>query len=726
MKAILIAAALLLLAAASFGQDFVPETVDEDGEYVTADKAGRRAVALADKPGMRYLYYRLTDRSAVPAEPALAIEYYADTPCGVDVQYNSSNGDHFTGAGFTCREGEWTRVTVPLPRFEPRGAMHEGCDVRLVINDWRFDSFMPKNRVFISSVTLTENKGKPEPVRPLYEFRRPQGAEYVMGNDLSYAKAPVYRRQKVDVVQSYITWGGIEKSTGEYDWTYWDRQAELLREWGFKLQAFIAAGPSCATPAWYLASPEHVGAVCLEHGEETKIESVWNTAIDSHIRSFLEAFYARYRDILYSVEFGISGDFGETIYPYWGVPWTFAVNGDYHTHPGYWCGDPLARRDFAASMQKKYGSVSRLNAAWHTDFASFDEELMPFEDEKSKDAYFDALTPETRRRWYDLVDWYRDSMERLASRWLDISDGIFTDTPVYLAVGGHSSPEQGCLFSHIAKLAAQRGAGVRITNEMSEYTFNVTGNRYMSDSCRLYGAPCGFEPGDKVDVNGVTARVFGAATCGVKQYFDFDHNGLASQEYMDRQLELLPYLNKGYKPIRNVALWYPDRDLSLYLDLGAYMSRTIPLMRNMADVTIADSQTVSDGILEGMSVLVLWNATVFEEEDLRNIGRFVREGGRVFALDCKSPVTVSGRPAEIPGLTVVPDFAALQQAVNRVLEERGECRYPCVKNVFVSRVGPRKALVFNQNGFEASVQITMEGKTKLCSVPAHDMKEFEF
>ncbi|MBO4548179.1 MAG: hypothetical protein J5758_03095, partial [Abditibacteriota bacterium] len=100
--------------------------------------------------------------------------------------------------------------------------------------------------------------------------------------------------------------------------------------------------------------------------------------------------------------------------------------------------------------------------------------------------------------------------------------------------------------------------------------------------------------------------------------------------------------------------------------------------------------------------------------------------GRVFALDCPDPVTVSGRPAKIPGLVTVPDFAALQKEVGKVLEEKGLCRYPCVKNVFVSRVGPRKALVFNQNNFEASVQITMEGRTRLCAVPAHDMKEFEF
>ncbi|MBP5274641.1 MAG: family 14 glycosylhydrolase [Abditibacteriota bacterium] len=718
---------LLILALCfslrAFGQEFVPRSVEEDGEFVTGPVAGRTAVSLADKPSQRYLYYSLENKNAVPADPCLVIEYYSEEVCGVGVQYNAKGND-YKNAGWTCEKGKWSIARVPVPGFEPRGAMHEGCDIRLEINNWQFDSFMPKNPVSVASVTL--GRGEAGPVKQLYPFKAPSGAEYVLGNDLSYTKTLVYRRQKVDVVQSYITWGGIEKSPGEYDWSYWDNQARIMREWGFKLQAFIAAGPSCATPAWYLASPEHVGAVCLEHGEETKIESVWNTAIDRHIRSFLEAFYQRYKDILYSVEFGISGDFGETIYPYWGVPWTFAVNGEYHTHPGYWCGDPLARRDFAAFMKQKYGSISRLNAAWHTGFASFDDDLMPFEGEKSKEEYFDSLTPGTRRRWYDLVDWYRGSMERLAERWLDISDGIFKDIPVYLAVGGHSSPEQGCLFSHIAKLAARHGAGVRITNEMSEYTFNVTGNRYMSDSCRLYGAPCGFEPGDRVDVNGIAARVFGAATCGVKQYFDFDHNALASKEYMDRQLELLPFLNKGYKPLRDVALWYPDRDLSLYLDLGAYMSKTIPLMRNMADITIADSQTLADGILDGMSVLVLWNATVFEEEDLRNIARFVRGGGRVFALDCKDPVTVSGKPAVIPGVTKAPDFAALQKEVNKVLEERGKCRYPCVKNVFVSRVGPRKALVYNQNGFEAAAQITMEGRTRLCSVPAHDVKEFEF
>src|SRR5690606_1693916 len=110
---------------------------------------------------------------------------------------------------------------------------------------------------------------------------------------------------------------------------------------------------------------------------------------------------------------GITGDFGEAIYPVTGTTWTQVTPGPYHTHAGYWCGDPLAEADFRQAMQDRYGGdLARLNAVWGTDYVQPSEITLPNlripdglegfrADEPTPPGTYPVGTPQDRRRWLD-------------------------------------------------------------------------------------------------------------------------------------------------------------------------------------------------------------------------------------------------------------------------------------------------------------------------------------
>jgi len=57
--------------------------------------------------------------------------------------------------------------------------------------------------------------------------------------------------------------------------------------------------------------------VCLDHGQPSKVESLWNPALKPEIERFVAAFAEHYGrgGVLESVLLGVSGIYGESIYP---------------------------------------------------------------------------------------------------------------------------------------------------------------------------------------------------------------------------------------------------------------------------------------------------------------------------------------------------------------------------------------------------------------------------
>ena len=175
----------------------------------------------------------------------------------------------------------------------------------------------------------------------------------------------------VTSVQIYTFWNRFEpEEQGRFDWSHYDREVELIAQAGLKYVPFILMGPRYGAPDWWLASPDHVGLVCLEHNKVNPIESIWSPRFRVEIRRVLKAFAAHYgpMNVLESVQPGICGDYGESIMPVHGN-WP----GAYHTHVGYWCGGDDARESYIAWLADRYGDVGTLNAAWRSCYGSLAE-----------------------------------------------------------------------------------------------------------------------------------------------------------------------------------------------------------------------------------------------------------------------------------------------------------------------------------------------------------------
>ena len=182
------------------------------------------------------------------------------------------------------------------------------------------------------------------------------------------------RRIGISSLQSYVTWAEIERTEGVFHFSSYDPLVEALLTQGLKWVPFLILGPYYATPQWFQNSSRSLYARCLEHNRESRIQSIWNPHLPEYVERFLRAFAQHYDhgDLFESITLGISGNWGEAIYPATGC-----FTGGFHVHPGWWCGDSFARNDFRHHMLEKYGTVEHLNSQWGTGFTSPSEIEFP-------------------------------------------------------------------------------------------------------------------------------------------------------------------------------------------------------------------------------------------------------------------------------------------------------------------------------------------------------------
>ena len=88
----------------------------------------------------------------------------------------------------------------------------------------------------------------------------------------------------------YVRWNLCEVASGRWDWSVYDRYVEVYKKHGLKWVPFLICGSAYSLPDWYYKSPESQGYVCLEHGQESDVQSLWNPALREHVRRFIRAF----------------------------------------------------------------------------------------------------------------------------------------------------------------------------------------------------------------------------------------------------------------------------------------------------------------------------------------------------------------------------------------------------------------------------------------------------
>lgn len=618
----------------------------EDGHWVTSNISGRKAVTLKEgtTPKSSFLYFQLSPemKKFAGSDFYIIADIYTDGLKIVNVSYNTDSSP-YTNAPTILLFGnkEWKRSYTHITDANLKGAQNAGADFRL------------SNVEGLAVSRLEIVKEKPNiNVKPINEIiseymkGNPMETDmfYTYGNDADESSAILYKTLGVTSIESYVTWETCEsKGEGQWDWSRWDKQVKILKDAGLKWVPFLILSPAYSTPDWFRASKEHVPCRCLEHGIDSKIESLWNPYLPARIERFIAEFAKRYRDadVIESVLLGIQGDFGEAIYSVFGGGWTFNIPGEYHNHMGYWCGDPYALKAFRNDMQKKYKDISLLNKAWGTKYASFDVIEMPGRGDELQ-SFVNSLQkgdPGNRRRWIDFIDWYRKSMTDLSDWWMKITRKYFPDTPIYLCTGGDSKPELGSNFAEQCRVSAKHNAGVRITNEASNYANNFMVTRWVASAGKHYGAYFGFEPAGTEDAKGIVARIYNATASGANQLHDYSPNVVGSANTIDVLKNHFKYLFHVPKPIVPVAVWYPN--VSLTLKWGGYLEKTAKL-RDYTDVDFVDESMLRTGALKHNKILVIVHGNVMEPSDANKIASWIIRGGRAIVMDVPKFESVEG------------------------------------------------------------------------------------
>jgi len=422
----------------------------------------------------------------------------------------------------------------------------------------------------------------------------------------------------VTSVQIYVHWNKYEPNCrGEFDFSYYDRQVNLIKEAGLKFVPFIIFGPRYAAPDWWLNDPKHKGLICLEHGKENPIDSIWNEAFKEEIERVMAVFCKHYldMDVLESVQPGICGDYGESIMPAFGN-WP----GAYHSHRGMWCGDDDAKASLRKAMKEKYGDIEDLNKAWRYFYKSFDE-IEPFLQHKAP----------SRTAWFDLVEWYRNSMTDFVEFWMQVMRKNLPDTPIYMCIGGSEAAQDATMFSDQAKIVAKYGGGMRLTNEQNDFFINFFDcNAYMHSACELYDTYLGLEPAGPLDESGIGARIFGSAVYGNRQIFFYFSNIYPDNEMNNKRAKIfkkyIPLINEKKSNKQTAVLW------PKYVGImeGGRPESIRPLaefLRRRTDYRFVNENMIADGVLENVKLLIIPCSVYTDREAMHNICKWVENGG---------------------------------------------------------------------------------------------------
>ena len=703
-----------------------------DGVVVETHRGRRACVASKanQQPPSLFMYFGVagTARAASDAPVYVEVTYYDNKPgVPLTLEYDSNAGDElgdkyrpaeeqWGGARFGKRI--WKRAVFLLeqPRFA--GRQNLGASFRigggdLVVHNVALHASRPSGLERLDDAT---------PARLLSKTRIGADRHFIIGGfDIDGEKAlagqlralrnalPPLRAMGLTSHEAYVRWNLCEPEPGRYDWSLYDAYVEVYREVGVKWVPFLIIGPAYSLPEWYYKQPGSQGYVCLEHGEESDVESLWNPVLRGHVANFIRAFCERYRDadIIESILLGITGNYGEAIYVATGNDWTANTHGEYHTHAGLWAGDPYARADFRRFLAEKYERIAGLNGAWNTAFEGFDI-IEPFQR---------AEAPNDRA-WLDFSAWYIGAMNEYAKFWVETARAHFPGR-IEICTGGHAPVEHGADFGEQCKIAAACGAGVRITNEGSDYRANFSLTRWVASAGQQYGAYYSFEPAGMVDENGVIARIYNAtasAALGLHYYYPNIFGGEKSRNNFLRWAHKF----RRSRPIVEVAAYYPETHI--VLNGNDFLQHVQPLRDHFDFAYCSDNQIADGGLERFKALLLLWGDTA-EHETWERILGWVRQGGLLIMADSLGALRTvegdtafndafrgngadlgEGRVLRFAGAVDSPAYRRfITESIARAPElskaTRNMARMDgCEDNVFVTVTAPQRLLWLNMTG----------------------------
>jgi Glycosyl hydrolase family 14 len=445
-----------------------------------------------------------------------------------------------------------------------------------------------------------------------------------------------------------------EDARGHWNWTPATLAGRMVNSLGLDW----CYSPHCAfPPAFYRLDPGFTRLQCLEHHQPVQAFSPWDPAwpyfIDANYAALARQFPADVDDqareramkansaAISALYVGIHGDYGEAGFLTGGrvsVPSQKAVwlqtFGDDHDHLGWWCDDPIARRDFQSSMMQKYGSIARLNEAWKRTYASPEAIGYPVAT---------GVRGEAKQEWLDFVDWYQGGIAHALDANLSAARKHFPKSMLMVPAGfTDENPRGGNDNSLIPKVAAKYSADIRSTHggfrPFAENQATMFGR--LASACRFYGVPLWTEPPGALSADQEVSRLFEDISQGVKGHFEWAENAVANVDTFYKYARLM----KIEKPVVDVAMFYPAEAMKLKPDQGynGLFAQACTYIRDFANYDIVDDRMVLDDCLSHYRVLALWEGTMASQATLDRIRDWVNAGGTLVAYDFGKVTTFDG------------------------------------------------------------------------------------
>lgn len=478
-------------------------------------------------------------------------------------------------------------------------------------------------------------RARPTVVRPLVQLQRPMRLVTTAGIDVTGGMdtldesleqiaelAPLAKALGMTSIEGYVTWKRLEpEREGDFDFRFYDAIVNRLADYGLQFFPLLIVGSAYALPDWFIASEENKGFVCLEHGLENPVQSIWCPTHRRHVERVLKAFGDHYGPTgrLEAVRLGPSGNYGESQYPAGG---NWGARGKaMHIHIGWWAGDAFARAEFQRWLREKYGSIAALNTAWDSGYGAF-EEVQPQLPET-------MLSPRQR---LDFTQWYTDSMSDWCAWWGRVTRAALPGTPIYQSAGGWGFREAGTEYSVQARGMAPIGAGIRLTNETDSYEQNVYATRLAATAAKAYGIPLGYEPASSHTARGVAGRIFNTLATNGDHLFTYHSNLMNSQLAIEKWVQYIPLFDLRREPLVEVAVYYPETasqlDDAAFRHLYAWgFNPRAAAVRRVVDADYLDDQLIRDGLLDRYKVLVCVWGDMVEKEVQETIDAWLRMGG---------------------------------------------------------------------------------------------------
>lgn len=458
-----------------------------------------------------------------------------------------------------------------------------------------------------------------------------RGADLASERDELIRKA---RAEQVDGIEDYIGWGVVETKPDQWDWRRYQENAREIHKAGLK---YIPSVWVHNLPPWVRHGRDYRFATCLEHATPSEYLSIFSPrTVAAYDRVFAQLRSALGPQID-ALRIGSPCDFGETHYPADAAVEYFPVS---HAHVGWWVGEPEARRHLAGWVEKKYGTLEHLNAAWGTQLTAF--------------AFDYPRDPTSARRWLDFVEWYHEALIERLGILFDVARKHFPDTPICVNLGWpFEKVALGQDLSGLVQMLAARGIIVRTpTGPMVPHLYT----RRVSTAARFYRVSgLSTEPADgSAPLGEIAGALFKDLTTGAGWHFDYPQNMQRGRDLF-RQARTLPRHD------------YPRIDAAIFFSTAAHrldnwdnwhegfqggypegMPAWLEGLRDVLDFDVVDERLIDEGALDGYRSLIWPFGMRVESRTIDRIRGWVERGGTLMVRDLAAVRTIEGGRVTIP------------------------------------------------------------------------------